>query len=391
MLDRELEFKKESKRTGIVCMGTRISLSSKNVRSVDLVYFRNILQDIYGRKVDYLSLKSKKEADLDYFKNISDVDINDYDEIFIYNHSYNPFGGLFKSEAIVTFKKLFDFKGDIWYLLLDPKMPCTDFAAYLKTRIVDEKYIKTDSKEGRTIVTPEFCDKWSAKVYPKIKIAMGGCNYNAYYTTYMNKVTKNGKKEVANRVKLNPNYEWAFIPLFEYYAVKEDLDKKLKDYNFDQREYDLVYFGNNRQTERNRIINNFYDDIEFNNIVFGFDPNWEYCSYEYGPYVSHDDMFRLIPENAKATLVLGDNLHNNNIRTPRFFESMLLDVVAFIYIEYDKEKRFIKNEFLREFCYVDSPQDLKRKYRKIVDDEELFRKIVKLQREEILSQFEMYK
>ena len=85
MLEREIKLVKENKKAAIVCMGTRISLNSKNVRSVDLIYLRNILQDVYGRTVDYLTLKTKKEADLDYFKNVADENINDYDEIYIYN------------------------------------------------------------------------------------------------------------------------------------------------------------------------------------------------------------------------------------------------------------------------------------------------------------------
>lgn len=390
MLEREIKLVKENKRAAIVCMGTRISLNSKNVRSVDLVYLRNMLQEVYGRNVDYLTLKSKKEADLDYFKDVKDEDINTYDEIFIYNASLNPFGGIFKTESIVTFQKLFDFKGDIWYFLCDPKMPCTDMGAYIKSRIVDGK-IKTDNKAGYIEVSPEFCDEWSKKVYPRIKIANAGCNYNMYYKTYTDKLTKNGTKTPNPKSVLNPNYEWAFLPLFEYYAVKEDLNAKLKDFSFADRKYDLIYFGNNRQTERNKIIEKFYDRSDYdNNFVLGFDPEWKNVNYEVGPYVKHDEMFEFIPKSAKATLVLGDNLHNNNTRTPRFFEAMLLDVVAFIYINYDKDKRFLTNDYLKDFCYVSTPEELVEKYNMIKNNEELFRKIVKLQREDIISQFKNY-
>ena len=84
MLEREIKLVKENKKAAIVCMGTRISLNSKNVRSVDLIYLRNILQDVYGRTVDYLTLKTKKEVDLDYFKNVADENINDYDAVNTY-------------------------------------------------------------------------------------------------------------------------------------------------------------------------------------------------------------------------------------------------------------------------------------------------------------------
>ena len=49
-----------------------------------------------------------------------------------------------------------------------------------------------------------------------------------------------------------------------------------------------------------------------------------------------------------------------------------------------------RNEFLKDFCYVSTPEELVKKYNKIKNDEELFRKIVKLQREDIISQFKKY-
>jgi len=102
-------------------------------------------------------------------------------------------------------------------------------------------------------------------------------------------------------------------------------------------------------------------------------------------YVAHDELFKTMGQKCLATLVVGDIRHNNNIATPRFYEAMLLDIVAFIYIDFDKDKQYIKNEFLRNFIYVSSPTEFQDKVRQIKNDPELYRKIVQLERDEVLN------
>ena len=390
MMEREIVYSKQNRKVAITCFGGRISLDADNVRTIDFIYLRDILQNIYGRTVDFVSRPTKKEKELSYYKDIDNVDLNDYDEVFIYNSQYQPFGGIFSSEAIETFEKLTDYKGDMWYYLADPKMPFTDFSLYLKSRLVDGK-INTSDECGYRKYDEEYFDNWSKNVYPKIKIAYSGSNYNVYYNLYMNKLTHNNTKEPNALNVLNPNYEWAFIPLFEYYSVNEDLEAKLHNVNYSKKSYDLIYFGNNRQTERNKIIKSLYNRKGYNNYVLGFDPEWDLCKYSYSGYVSHEEMFNIIPFKAYATVILGDTLHNDNIRTARFFESMLLDIVAFIWHEYDPTKRFVENQELKDFIYVKTPEELERKVNKIKNDEQFYHHIVELERQDILNQFNKYK
>ena len=134
---KQIEPSKTNKKSAIVSLGTRISLSSDNVRSVDLKFMREYLLNVLGREqVDYISKRTKKEAGLDYFKDTTETDFNDYDEIYIYNASFNPFGGLFKDEALDTFEKLYTFNGDVIYFIIDPKLAPMDFVQ----EIVDLKF-----------------------------------------------------------------------------------------------------------------------------------------------------------------------------------------------------------------------------------------------------------
>ena len=383
---KKIEPSKDAKKAAIVCLGTRISLSSNNVRSVDLKYLRDYLLNILGREqVDYISLKTKKEKDIEYFKDTKETDFNDYDEIYIYNASFNPFGGLFKDEALDTFEKLYDFNGDIIWFMIDPKMPPMDFSLFLKARDKNNKYIfGTDKAElnFKRHIKPEIVDNWRDKVWKRMKVAINGDDYNKYVNLWNGSLREKAKGTFK---ELNEDAEWFSLFLAEYYAVNEELDLKLKNYKKIENPYELVYFGNNRQNERNKVIKKFYDINDFNKYFIGFDPNIENTDTE--KYIKHKDLFKELGEKCLATLVVGDNLHNGNIRTARFFETMLIDIVAFICNDFDPNKIHIKDEFLKDFIYVSSKDELKEKIEKIKNDPELYRKIVELERKEILDQF----
>lgn len=385
----KIEMNKEPLKAAIVCHGgNRVTLSATNVRSVDFVYLREYLLNVLGRsEVDFVSRKTKKEDDLTYFKDIYITDLNYYDEIYIYNSAYNVFGGIVPSENIELMKQLYNYNGKLWYVLLDPKMPYYDYAQYLKSKLKDGK-IKTSNDLEFTGFTAEWLDSWSEKVYPKINIAFGGRNYDLYYNTYMNNLNTKQRKN-HKYLSLNPNYEWFFLKLFEYYAIHEKLELKLTNYDFSKKEYDLVYFGNDRQNERNKIIKKLFANPNLKKFFIGFDPELENCTVE--KYVKHEELFPLIGEKCYASVVVGDILHNGNIKTPRFFETMLLDTVAFISTTYDPNKEFISNEFLKDFIYIDNEEELYEKIQMIKNDEELYRKIIELEREEIFEQTKEFK
>lgn len=381
---KQIEFPKH-KKSAIVSLGTRISLTSVNVRSVDFIFLREYLLKVEGRElVDFVSKKTKKEKDIEYFKDVNDVDFNDYDEVIIYNASLNPFGGLFKTEALDTFVKLYTFKGDIHYMLCDPKMPPIDFAKYLQYKDKTHSYVfGCDSKalDFKYSIEPEVLDNWTEKVWNRSNVMYAGFDYGKYATQW-NEVYKNSK----NKYKLlNTDVNWFNVWIFEYYAVNEELDLKMKNYKKVDNPFELVYFGNNRQNERNKVIKKLFDIPEYTKYFIGLDTEIENSVTE--KYVPHQELFKEIGEKCLATVVVGDNLHNDNERTPRFFEAMLLDCVAFIYIEYDPSKRYVKDEFLKDFIYVSSKDELKERIEQIKNDKELYNKIIELERKDIIDQF----
>lgn len=382
---KKIEPSKTNKKVAIVSLGARISLSANNVRYVDLKYMRDYLMHIMGREqVDYVSKKTKKEEGLEYYKDVEFTDLNDYDEIYIYNATFNLFGGVFSYHSLLTFEKLYSFDGDMYYFQIDPKMPNMDFSKQLQGRNKDNSYIfKCDSKSCNYAykMDPTLINTWSEKVYNNIKIAFDGIDYEKYCNMWNNSL----KNKETNPKVLNENVEWFSMFIAEYYAVNEELDLKLTNYNKIDNPYELVYFGNNRQNERNKIIKSLYDIPEYKKFCIGFDPNIQ--NMDYMDYVKHDELFKLIGEKCLATVVVGDTLHNGNIKSARFFEAMLLDTVAFIYIKYDPERSYVKNEWLKDFIYISSKEELQDRINKVKVNPELYKKIVELERQEIIIQY----
>lgn len=263
-------------------------------------------------------------------------------------------------------------------------MPNNNIAKLIEKKLKDGK-VPTESKE-----TPFYAidtaklEKYTKEVWPRIITAFDGLNYDNYIKLWREKHTDK------DNIKKLYDSDWCTLPLAEYYSVNENLDLKLENYDFSYKRYDLIYYGNNRHTSRGLLISNLYDNSDFNVFIAGYDPEFKNATYKFSEYVDHDRLFPLIC-SSYATIVCGDDLHNDNIMTVRFFEAMLLDTVAFIHNSYDSEHKYILNKELADFIYVDNTDDIKDRLDKIKNDETLYRKIVELERKEIFDQFGQYK
>ena len=381
----EITLEKGKLKSAIVSYNTRLCLDSTNVRSLELLKIRDFLFDVYERDVvDYVTQKTDKEKDMDYFKDIHETDLNEYDEVYIYNCGLNIFGGVFKWAAIKTFKKLLDYKGKLYYILSDPKMPCQNFGEFIKAKMEKNNgIVPLAEPENPNIISYEDIDYWNETVWPSIITAFYGFDYEHFYDVYME-----NKRNQKVPFRLADKHDWCQFPLQEYFGSKL-LKETICNYPLEDRHFDLVYFGKNRGTDRNKVIKYLYSPNELSKLFIGCegeDFNCKENTTSIGS-VKRELLFPTIAGNSFCTIIVGDQLHYDNYRTFRFFEALLLDVVAFIYIKYDSNKVLIKNDFLKDYIYISTPEEMIQKVNEVKNDPELFRKIVQLEREEVLNQF----
>ena len=99
------------------------------------------------------------------------------------------------------------------------------------------------------------------------------------------------------------------------------------------------------------------------------------------------DLLQKVAELSKSAFITHEDSILGNQISPRYFDCMLSDIIAFVDLRYDPDKKLTDNEELKEFMYVSTPQEFAEKVEKIANDETYYRHIKYLQRKSIFDNF----
>lgn len=400
---RKIEISKTNKKTAIVCYTLPITLDAKNIRSSSLLYLRDYILNILGREqCDFISMPDKYGRQLNCTTGVSNTDVSDsvfkdirefasgvldinyYDEVFIYNSSSNAFGGAIKPVTIPTIQALIKFNGDIWYILTDPAIPPVNISLFViqKSKFCDvPNHVKVDHGVC-TEFTDDIVKHFTDKVFKRTKVAFCGLDYEQYYNNYHNDTRADTRKIL--------DIDWAYFGLIEYYTLLDCFKLDLQTGSKDSNAYDFMYCGNKRNCfSRSKILSDIVSLKDIKCATVGYRDKLINANADSIAYLPHREMLKLMNNKAISTIITGDNLHNGNIITARFYESMLLNCVAFIWHTYDSEKKFVQNQELKDFIYVSSVGELHDKILQVKQNKDLFNRIVQLERKEVLNMFEL--
>lgn len=319
------------RKLAIVNPMSRISLTAKQVKVRELIAIRAIMLT-KGFEVDFVSRPIRDELNTPHYKNVYDTDFNDYDVVLIYNQPVNFFGGSCGDEIIELWQKLATFTGKFVYFQADPKFT---FKKYWKKFVERKKPV--ESNLGRAL---------DPTILPILDAAFEGNLH--LISTYKNDSVLDTEVEYSTKT---------YFPLFEKMFVDEY--KALSFHTSETRIFDFVYWGNNRHTNRNKILNSFFGHGDYTMNVIGYDPGWP--NTEWCKPLGFNDLVIELPK-AKFTLILGDDLHHTGkMCSPRFYEAMSTDVFAFIYTPFDKDKEYINSKELADVMYVSNKRELDEK------------------------------
>lgn len=357
-------------KAAIISLNNRVVLKGHNIRSLESIYLRNwLLKTNQYTEIDYVSTKKKRmKADdpenVDYFLESETTDINDYDAVYVHNSTHNFIGGAIQAHTVKQTKELCRFKGPVYYMYTDPNLHLINFAFLLEER--DRKGTKSSYKTDLR-VTSEEVQKFANLPW---QIYWCGKDFNSYYQNSYLKINAN-KRCV---IDLNKTHTY---PFFEFLFANKPM--AVKDIPFAGRIYDLTYYGNWRP-QRAKKIEEYFNNPNLSTVFAGFEVEWP-RSKCYG-YVDHDELHTVV-QPAIASVVIGDPDHNGNIVTARFFENIRFKLCSFIDLDYDPTKSLYKDEFLKNFMYVQNKAELQDKVTQIKNDQLLFNKILALQDKEI--------
>lgn len=406
-LDNLTKGSGKGKTAAIIRIVNPMSFTHIGIKNVCVKIYKDYLEQYIGYDKVYIVSTSEKESKVneEYFdKNsiifgINKINIlNDFniDDIFCCQHALVVFGGVLKEYYFSMCNRLVEWykvhgNGHYYTIQDDPDFITINPARFIERRLfVDENH-----KPKPYNYNKEHPD---VKLYAEYKntnllnecfdnsiIAHCGENYN----TYFERRTK--MKFGYDNIVTKPKF-WCKFNVYNWQGVNCNLDEKFKDYSLD-RKYQSEYHGYVKtDTERIKTTLEFYNSLDGPvKIIEGKNPfSANFKNADKVKEIAYNDLFRELCKDSYSSFIIANSSTFGDFISPRYFDIMLSDIIAFVYTPYDAKKEYTDDEFLKEFMYVDTPDEFKKKVNEIVSNEKLFCKVKYLQRKSIYDKFKNY-
>lgn len=325
------------KRGLIISQTQRINFNQDSFRMRDIKGIRDYFIS-NGYSIDCASYAKSWDFNQISVLNDLDIDYNDYDSIILYNDTNNFFGGEIKAHTIPQIIKLTQYTGNLFYVFTDPKLYKTCIHKIYNKGLLSKDIIYKYMNLEWTVIWP-------------------GTDMNVPFW---------------GKIK-----EILYVDIFKY--INRYLNHDRIEVNYNERQYDLCYYGDYRDTRRKVFDKYFNNDI--NKLMVGMSGS-KYNNAQYIKKCPQSDLPSWVSKS-KASITIGDKSHNNNIITSRFIENNIYGIINFVDYEFDTNKRLYTDPILREFNYVKNSEELIFKVNSITED--LFYEIVGLQDKEYYS------
>ena len=276
----------------------------------------------------------------------------------------------------------------LFYIQDDPLFPNPNIPEMVVTRLLDKNNLKIAYTKK---MTKEIVDK-EVEYMKSIRNQIDECFKNVYigfcgidYNKFLNTIKKNRPEVIG----------WANFNCYIWNGVNDNLDVKLVDHNWEDKKYDCEYHGVTKSGKRTKITEEYYGALKnkFLHIV-GRSPFFhnlkEGKDFDKVGVMEYYDLLQYVAANSKSAFITHeDNILGNQI-SPRYFDCMLSDIIAFCDTRYDPKRKFTDDEELKEFMYVSSPEEFANKVEKISTDKKFYKHIKYLQRKSVFEKFKNF-
>lgn len=341
-------------------------------------HYDNILNDcnlIYG--ID------KEDLLLEY--NINDL--------WVVPAGTNLYGGVAQMEFPFCINRIYEWwknkseDDNMIFINDDPQIYKLNFLTYFVKRHAINKDVKISWKNNinptnwnKEIKLLENRYKDIDKMQDDFVVAFCGLDYDKYV--------------VDNKIKVLPK-SWFNFNVYYWVTLNDDLDLRLKDYPFEDKKYSACYYGYIKDLERIIRTEEFYSKVDKPFLVVkggnkDFFKNMDYAhDMDVHKNMSYRDLLKFIPNNAKSSLVTHNKCILGNQVSPRWFDLMLMDIVCFVDENFDPEHKLC-DEWLHKYTYCKNGQEYADKLKIIENNEQLYKDIVKKQREFVFKKYKQY-
>jgi len=312
------------KKIALTSVFANLTYNDLNHRGLEAMFFKKMMEE-KGAQVDCVGYKNRNMKDLDFYHNYTDNDFSEYGAVIVQLSTPNFFGGVMGEHCETICNNLAKFKGKIYFLINDPRIPPMNYA-----KTISERFdLCNDSVEPWERILKEATYLFAGK---NIKQFLG---YQPDYWQQVDWFTYIFKERFTNSDQFD-----VFAP------ADETLEK----------EYDLVYFGDKRGSFRENQLRKYFP-ADTKNLKIGYKS--DKVPGDFMKKLKHEDLMVQL-DKVKVSFITGDEEHLNNVTTYRFYETLASNCLAAIQIEYDPEKTLIQDPFLRDLLYVENQEDVKR-------------------------------
>lgn len=297
----------------IISLFSNIQCVANNHSSLETTY----LSDKYN--LDYIGKRGRTNKHEPKFKDIFEVDLNDYSKILLVLGTANFFGGVCGEDTVEKIRQFSMYKGKVGILCNDPRIKPMNSA-----KVINERFGYLDQ---------EHVDSFE-QVLSNASYMFPGKDLNKFY----------GSLKYDNFVK------------FDYF--KEIFKKKISIASGNtEKKYDVVYYGDRRGSFRETQLNKYMPN-ESSNLLIGYKTKKK-DKVEFIKKLKHGDLMNKLNE-CKVSLILADQEHCDNVVTFRFYETLASNCLAAIPLEFDPNRELIQDPVLKDLLYVATQSKVKK-------------------------------
>tara|TARA_R100001509_G_scaffold165548_2_gene147695 strand:- start:2087 stop:3058 length:972 start_codon:yes stop_codon:yes gene_type:complete len=296
---------------GITRLFSNVQANMNNHSGLEATYLSKKYNLLYIGKKNRNNNNEKKYID------INNVDLNNFNKIFLQLSQPNFFGGVLSDDTFEKIKKISLYKNKLGILCNDPRIKPINAALVLYERfnVLSKKHVEGFESllENATYLFP-------------------GKDLNKFY---------------------NDNKYDSFV-YFDYF--KKIFKNKIQQpkYIEQEKKFNIVYYGDKRGSYReNKLRKYMFNSLD--NLLIGYKTNKIECTFI--KKLKHEELLNKLNE-CKVSLILADKEHEDNVITFRFYETLASNCLAAIPIEYDPNKDLIQDKTLKDILYVEKKEDV---------------------------------
>jgi hypothetical protein len=346
--------------------------TSKNASSIESTTIIDYLRKECGidPQLVYNSVK-KPKGDYNWVK-YTEVDWRNVDVCIHQLQNYMLFGGVCMDQDIYTMINWnVNYSGLNLLLYTDPQILWTNPFKFMVEN-GKNKYITRSNRNVEVKLTydcpPEFVDLFESKEIEGLYVGRDWDKFKSFA-----------------KDRINPHTVWPQkvhqIDLVS--SISKKLTSKVKRsslFNHDDKKiYDIVYYGSNRGGYRNTVIKNLLKNESLKKLWIGWNPSF--------PNSTHierqtSDGLEFYLKMSKLSLVIGDEVHNDNFFTYRLFENAIYGCLSVIWEPYDSQHIYFPN--LPQF-YINSEEDIIKLIQWLDSDPKRYQECLNIQKQSIIK------